>query len=203
MIEFWNSLLTEKSWALLQELRKEYNFVLIGGWAVYLFTKRQKSKDIDIVVSINELQKFKAYGLMKNDDLKKYEIKRDDIDIDIYAEYYSKLIIPVEEIKNYAVKIEGFNVICPELLLILKQAAYNARKDSIKGEKDLIDIMSLILLEKVDFKKYESIVKKYRLENYFSDLVRLIKIYKDYDKVGMNAREFKIKKNKILKIILS
>lgn len=196
-------MLTEKSWGLLQELRKEYNFVLIGGWAVYLFIRRQKSKDIDIVVSITELQKFKTYDLRKNDNLKKYEVKRDDVDIDIYVEYYSKLIIPVEEIKNYAVKIEGFNVICPELLLILKQAAYNARRDSVKGEKDLVDMISLVLLEKIDFKKYGSIAKKYKLENYFSDLIRLIKSFKDYEKIGINAREFKIRKNKILKIILS
>ena len=48
--EFWNSLLTEKSWEILQELRKNYDFILIGGWAVYLLTKQKKSKDIDIVI---------------------------------------------------------------------------------------------------------------------------------------------------------
>jgi len=51
--EFWNSLLTEKSWEILQELRKDYNFILIGGWAVYLLTKQKKSKDIDIVIGLD------------------------------------------------------------------------------------------------------------------------------------------------------
>src|SRR3989344_179180 len=97
--EFWNSLLTEKSWNLLQELKKEHSFILIGGWAVYLFTKQQKSKDIDIVIDIKELQKFKSENLNKNDNLKKYEIKREDIDIDIYLEHYSRLAIPAEDIK--------------------------------------------------------------------------------------------------------
>src|SRR3989344_4490106 len=97
--EYWNSLLTEKSWQILQDLRREYNFILIGGWAVYLFTKQQKSKDIDIVVGINELEKLKGGGLGKNDNLKKYEIKKEEIDVDIYVEHYSKLAIPVEDIK--------------------------------------------------------------------------------------------------------
>ena len=88
---FWNSLLTEKSWKILQEFREKYDFILIGGWAVYLWAKRQKSKDIDIVVSIDELQKLKKENLVKNDRLKKYEIKTGEIDIDIYASYFSEL----------------------------------------------------------------------------------------------------------------
>ena len=42
MTEFWNSLLTEKSWNLLIEIKKKYDFILIGGWAVYLLTRQQK-----------------------------------------------------------------------------------------------------------------------------------------------------------------
>ena len=72
MPDFWNSLLTEKSWNILQELKKEKKFILIGGWATYLLTEQQKSKDIDIVVSIEQLQKFKHNELNKNDKLKKY-----------------------------------------------------------------------------------------------------------------------------------
>lgn len=50
MKEFWNSEMTAASWDALQELNKEYEFTLIGGWAVYLYMRLQKSKDIDIVV---------------------------------------------------------------------------------------------------------------------------------------------------------
>jgi len=198
MVEFWNSLLTEKSWNILQELKKEYKFILIGGWAVYLFTNKQKSKDIDIVVSIDELRKFKSQNLSKNDKLRKYEIKKEEIDIDIYVEHYSKFAISVEDIKNYATKIQGYNVIIPEVLLILKQNAYSDRKDSIKGEKDLIDIMSLLFFSEIDFKKYIDILKKYKLENYYSALRSMLKNFKDYNKLEINPREFKLRKNKLL-----
>ena len=50
-MEFWNSLLTEKSQKLLMQLKNQpIKFILIGGWAVWLYTKQQKSKDIDIVL---------------------------------------------------------------------------------------------------------------------------------------------------------
>ena len=118
-MEFWNSQLTEKSWEALQDLKKKYDFILIGGWAIYLWTKQQKSKDIDIVVSISELQKLKQENLSKNDSLRKYEIKIGEIDVDIYVSHFSKLIIPPEHIGNYISKIEGFSVISKEALLIL------------------------------------------------------------------------------------
>lgn len=195
--EFWNSLLIEKSWKILREIKKKYKFVLIGGWAVYLLTKQQKSKDIDIVIDLTELKKFDKNELRKNDNLKKYEIKKEEIDIDIYLEYYSKLVIPVEDIKNYAVEIEGFRVLCPEVLLILKQSAYLDRINSVKGEKDKIDIASLVFFSKINFKKYKEILKKYKLD-YFRELEKLIKNFKEYDSLNLNPREFKLRKNKIL-----
>ena len=195
--EFWNSLLTEKSWKILYEIKKKYSFILIGGWAVYLLTKQQKSKDIDIVIDLIELKKFDKNKLRKNDNLKKYEIKNEEIDIDIYLEYYSKLVIPVEDIKNYAIEIEGFRVLCPEALLILKQSAYLDRINSVKGEKDKIDVASLIFFSEINFKKYNEILKKYKLD-YLKDLEKLIKNFKEYDSLNLNPRGFKLRKNKIL-----
>ena len=198
MAEFWNSLLTEKSWNLLQAIKKKFDFVLIGGWAVYLLTKQQKSKDIDIVVSLNELQKLKSDGLSKNDKLKKYEIKKEEIDIDIYAEHYSQLELPVEDIKKYVVIIEGFKVASPEVMIILKQGAYEDRKDSIKGQKDEIDIVSIIFFSDFKTKEYFGILKGYKKEYLFENLRRLVKSFKDYNRLNMTPREFKIRKNKIL-----
>ncbi len=197
MKEFWNSLLTEKSWEILQEFRKKYDFILIGGWAAYILTKRQKSKDIDIVVDLSELQKLKQENLLKNDRLKKYEIKK-EIDIDIYVEHFSQLTIPVEDIKDYSIETQGFKIASPELLLILKQGAYLDRKNSIKGEKDLIDIISLVLFANPDFKKYYSIIKRYSLEDYRRELIDLIKNYKDYNELNLSPNEFKKLKSKIL-----
>lgn len=60
MPDYYNDLITEKSWQTLQNLIKQIDFVLIGGWAVYLYTKSLKSKDIDIIVSYDSLSKLKS-----------------------------------------------------------------------------------------------------------------------------------------------
>ena len=202
-MEFWNSLLTEKSWDLLKEIRKKYDFILIGGWATYLWTKQQKSKDIDIVVDLNELQKLKQEQLIKNDRLKKYEIKFGEIDIDIYVPYFSKLTIPAEDIKNYSTELEGFNVISPECLLVLKQGAEIERGNSTKGEKDKIDIASILFFSGINLNSYKIILKKYKLENYLENLIHLLKNFKDYNSLNLTPREFKLKKEKILKELKS
>jgi len=36
---FWHSELVESSWSTLQQLKNRYEFILVGGWAVYLYTK--------------------------------------------------------------------------------------------------------------------------------------------------------------------
>jgi hypothetical protein len=198
MKDFWNSQLTEKSFELLQSLKKKYKFILIGGWAVYLWTKQQKSKDIDIAVDIKELQLLKQENLLKNDRLKKYEIKTGEIDIDIYVSYFSRFTIPVEDLKRYSSKTEGFNVASPEALLILKQGAEIERRNSIKGEKDKIDILSLLFFSDIDLKKYKIILEKYSLKNYITELVSILKNFKDYNVLSLTPREFKTKKEKLL-----
>ena len=58
-MEFWNEIITDKSFKVLQELKKRFKFVLIGGWAIFILTKSIKSKDIDIIVDFETLaQKF-------------------------------------------------------------------------------------------------------------------------------------------------
>jgi len=197
-MEFWNSQLTEKSWAVLQEIRKKYKFILIGGWAIYLWTKQQKSKGIDIIVDIQELQKLKKENLSKNDSLKKYEIKTGELDVDVYVSHYSKLTIPPEEVKNYTSKIEGFTVASKEALLILKQGAEKERENSVKGEKDKVDIISLLFFSDIDFAKYKEILKKYRLESYIRRILSLLRAFRDYDLINMTPRAFKLKKEKLI-----
>jgi hypothetical protein len=196
--EYWNTLLTEKSWAVLQELRKKYSFIIIGGWAAYLLANQQKSKDIDIVVGIKELEKLKKENLRKNDRLKKYELKIDEVDIDIYVEYYSQITIPPEELKHYSIETQGFKVASPEALLALKQGAYTNRQNSVKGEKDKIDIISILFFTEINFAQYKSIITKYRLEGYKEELKKVVNEFKDYNAVNMTPAEFKKKKEKIL-----
>jgi hypothetical protein len=143
--QYWHDNITDKSFIALLSLKKKYQFTLIGGWAVYLYTKKLKSKDIDIIVDFEELGKFKNdYQLIKNERLKKYEINLGEFDIDIYLPHYSRLGFPLEKIKEQALVLDGFRVPNPEVLLALKLSAYQERRNSTKGEKDKIDIISLI-----------------------------------------------------------
>lgn len=198
-MDFWNSQLTEKSWQLLQKLREKYNFILIGGWAAYLWTKQQKSKDIDIVVDIAELQNLKQENLSKNDSLKKYEIKFEDVDVDIYVPYFSKLAIPPQDLYKYASKTEGFDVVMPEALLVLKQGAEADRENSVKGEKDRLDIISLLFFSGLNLKKYSLILKKYSLEDFVEKLISILRNFTDYSSLNLTPRELKLKKQQILK----
>jgi len=200
-MEYWNDELTEKSWKVLLQLKKEpFKFVLIGGWAAYLWTKLHKSKDIDIVISnIKEIEYLKQnHSLKKNDNLKKYEIQFEEIDVDIYVPYYSKLSIPPEEIVKYTTKIEGIEVVIPEALLILKQGAELDRRASVKGSKDQIDILGLLCYSNIDLKKYLEILKKHKLENYIIELKKIVANFKDIEYLNLNPRQFKLKKKEIL-----
>ena len=58
-MEFYNDLITRESFTYLQSMRKKYDFILIGGWAVYLYSKSLKSKDIDIIIDYDVLAKIK------------------------------------------------------------------------------------------------------------------------------------------------
>lgn len=203
-MEFWNSMLTEKSWKIMQDLKKEkFRFIIIGGWAAYLWTKQHKSKDIDILIpDFNELGLLnKKFVLNKNDRLRKYEIKFEEIDVDIYVPYYSKLSLPVEDIIKKTTKIEGFEVVQPEVLLALKQGAEWDRKDSIKGQKDRIDIITLLCYANPDFKKYQELLFQHKLDSYRQRLKEILVGFTDVQYVGMNIKEYaKIKKELLKKI---
>jgi len=175
MAEFYHDLITEKSFSALQGLRKKFKFILIGGWAVFIYTKSLRSKDIDIVIDYDELEKIrKEYNLFKNDRLKKYEIKEGQTDIDIYLPYFSDLGLKAEDIKNYCQSLEGFWVPVQEVLLILKIYAHQQRKGTNKGQKDLIDIFSLLKEAAIDWPKYKELIKKYNLENLNKEFKSLI-----------------------------
>jgi len=204
-MDYWNNILTKKSWEILLKLKgKKFDFILIGGWAAFLWTNLHKSKDIDIVIKDYKDMDFlkKNYNLIKNDHLKKYEIKIEEIDVDIYVPFYSKLTIPCEDIKKYKTKIQGFDVVKPEILLILKQGAEKDRENSVKGEKDRIDIITLVFYADIDFKEYFNLLKHYRLEEYYKRLKNIINNFKEIKYLNINPRQFKIKKNKIMEKLI-
>jgi len=204
-MDFWNDEITEKSWERLIELENKYNFVLIGGWAVYLYTGHNRSKDIDIVTDYGTLWSLKAtYGLIKNERLNKYEIKFiEGVDVDIYVPNYSKLVVPIKDILNLTTSKEGFILPEPEILLILKIPAFIARQNGIKGRKDAIDITGLVFFGDCSFNFFKELTLKYDLPDYPRVLLSIIE---NFDRslikyLDMNENEFaKIRKKYIEEI---
>jgi hypothetical protein len=203
-MEFWSDIAVDKSFKILQELRKEFDFILIGGWAVYFLTKALKSKDIDVIVDFEELTKLKIkVGIQKNEFLKKYEAKVEGVSIDVYVPYYSEFAIPPEEIVKNTVRIENFRIPKPEILLILKQQAELQRRNSVKGQKDRVDILCLAMSGRVNWKNYKELLKKFGLEEYekeFKEIIRAARI--EFEYLGIvNLREVKKIKESILRQI--
>lgn len=202
MAEFYHELVTEKSYKILQDLRRGFSFVLIGGWAVFLYTKALKSKDIDILVDYNELEKMRSeFSVSKNDRLKKYEIKIDEVDVDIYLPFYSNLGLPVEEIKKYVRSVEGFMVPSPEMLLLLKTYVAKARQGSAKGRKDMIDIFSLIKELEINWKLFKEIAQKHNLQMLLGDLKDMISNEKEIFELYLSAHALaRLKKDVLAKL---
>ncbi|MEM3660540.1 MAG: hypothetical protein QXU11_09035 [Thermoproteota archaeon] len=205
-MEFWSEIAIDRSFRILQELRKEIDFVLIGGWAVYFLTKALKSKDIDIIVDFKDLTKLKtSIGIQKNESLRKYEAEVEGVSVDIYVPYYSEFTVPPEEILRNTIRIENFRIPKPEILLILKQQAELQRRNSVKGQKDRVDIICLAKGGKVNWKNYKQLVKKFRVEEYERRLLEIIKSARiEFEYLGIkNLREVRKIKDEILREISS
>lgn len=193
MKEFWSELVTRKSWEKLISLSKEYKFIVIGGWAAYLWTGMHKSKDIDLVIDYDTLNLLKGrFTLEKNERLRKYEIKMGEFDVDLYLPGYSKLAFPVEKLVECSAIVQGIKVPSPEALVILKQGAEIERRGSIKGRKDLIDIMAILLNSGFSLEKYREIIPKYGLSGFEEALEKEVMLFstRDLDYLSINLNEF-------------
>ena len=203
---FWPEIITKKSWEKLVSLSKEYDFTVIGGWAAYLWTGVHKSKDIDLVIDYDTLNILrKKLPLEKNERLKKYEIKMGEFDVDLYLPGYSKLSFPVEHLNGYVQNVQGLKVPSPEVLVLLKQGAEIERRGSIKGKKDLIDILTLLIHSGFSIREYIEAVSKYSLEGFDDALEKEVLLFnpKDAEYLGMNLNEFAKWKRKFLKELKS
>lgn len=171
-MELWNEEIVKKSHDILDKLKGEVDFIIIGGWASWLHTRIIKSKDIDIYVNFKDFFNFqsilanKGIFISQNQRLKKYETKVEGIDIDIYTPNYCNLIVSCKDvfIKKWFKNIDGFKVILPEPLLILKSKAEEERKLTIKGFKDRVDILSIIYKLNLDKKFLLELGKKYNIK---------------------------------------
>lgn len=70
-MEYYQQLITEKSFKVLQDLKRQYKFILISDWAVFCILKSLKLKDIDIICDYDELERLKEkFDIFKNERLK-------------------------------------------------------------------------------------------------------------------------------------
>lgn len=197
-MNFYHNLITEKSWRLLRSLRKKYDFILIGGWAVFLYTKALKSKDIDLILEFSELEKLKEeFEVSKNERLKKYEARREGMEIDIYIPFYSRLGLPVEDLKKFVVGFEGFKTVEKEVLAILKQEALMGRRGTVKGRKDLADLISLFRLPDFNWEKYKKVVERHGLGKSSSAVLDMLKKTTKIDELDLSVHQMARLKQKI------
>ena len=201
-MQFYHDFITQKSFEYLQKLKNKFQFILIGGWAVFLYTKSLKSKDIDIIVDYENLAKMKEAGeIRKNNRLKKYEVSEGNFDIDIYVPYYSELGMPIEEIQKNSKNKEGFTAPEPEILLLLKLYAWHNRRGSAKGQKDELDIFSLALLSEFDWRKYAGFVEKYDFSELNKEFKNLLKATRRIKDLNINKQKMAKSKKRILEKI--
>ena len=197
-MDYYHNIITQKSWEELTKLGKTCNFVLIGGWATYLYTKTLKSKDIDILTEYEELGKLrKNYNVTKNERLKKYEARREEIQIDIYLPHYSVIGIPVEDLIKQTTSFEGFTLLKKEWLLSLKIYVLNQRLRSTKGEKDFLDILSLFKTD-INAPQLLKIIKKYKLESAFKVFMEILNERNEALEINLNRHKYKKLKNNII-----
>lgn len=198
-MQYYHDLITQKSWEELQKLQKTIDFVLIGGWATYLYTKTLKSKDIDIIVNFDQLPILeKNYSLSKNDRLNKYEAVKEEVQIDIYLPHYSLIGIPVEDLILQKQHVEGYLLLEANYLFALKIFILSQRGRSPKGRKDFIDILALLQSQLIDWSKIQKIVKLYNLDKSISVFIEFIEENYELPELQLNKHLFSKFKKKIL-----
>lgn len=172
--------------------------MVIGGWAVYFYTKALKSKDIDFVCDFETLGKLREnFDLVKNERLRKYEIKGDGFDIDIYIPHYSQLGLSLEILLSDYEIIDGFKLPRKEFLLAMKIFTYKERKGNIKGEKDKIDIFSILNFTEIDWRIMKNIIEKYDLRFLREEIFEIMKSTSEILELGLNVKKTADLKRKI------
>ena len=176
----WRDEVIEKSWIVLGELKGLADFILIGGWGVYLWTRKLKSRDIDIYIDQENFYKLqfellrRDYALKRNVRLLKFEALIGDVEVDIYTPFMSNLVVPCLDVFNERLysTIERFKVAIPEVLLLLKAQAAQQRWHAEKGMKDRVDIISLLKFADIKRDLLEEMLRKYDEKRTLRDVIK-------------------------------
>ena len=96
------------------------------------------------------------------------------------------------EIQKLSTKVQGITTIPLEVLLILKQAAEIERRNSVKGQKDSIDIITILIHGGIELNKYLELLEKYNLRFYVNEIIYVIKNFntKHIDYFDINLKKF-------------
>lgn len=131
--------------------------------------------------------------------MKKYEARRDEIQIDIYLPHYSTIGIPVEELIRQATSYQGFLLLKKEWLIALKIYVLSQRQRTTKGEKDFLDLISLFQT-RPDVKILNIIIKTHKLTKEYQTFLK--ELNERFEILELNLNKHKFKKLKA-RIILS
>lgn len=180
MVELWRADAVERSWHVLHRLREMTDFVVIGGWGVYFWTRKLKSRDIDIYIDQDNFYKLQAEALRtgfvikRNPRLRKLEALIEGVEVDIYTPFMCNLAVPCGDVfrEDMSSNIEGFMVAIPEVLLLLKAQAAKERWHAEKGMKDRVDIISLVAFADLKFKILGKLLKKYDTKRTLIGVIR-------------------------------
>jgi len=169
MVDFWREDAVERSWLVLRRLHELADFVTIGGWGVYLWARKLKSRDIDIYLDQDNFYRLQAealkagFTIKRNPRLKKFEALIDGVEVDVYTPFMCNLVVPCLDVfhKGMVSNIGGFRVAAPEVLVILKAQAAKERWHAEKGMKDRADIISLLAFVDLKLDLLGELLKKY------------------------------------------
>ncbi len=204
----WRDEQIERSWRVLDDLHGLVDFVLIGGWGVYFWTRKLKSRDIDLYIDQENFYKLQAkaiergFTLKRNPRLKKFEMLIGGVETDIYTPFLCNLVVPSEDVfkKRLFSVVEGFKVALPEVLLLLKAQAARERWHAEKGMKDRADLISLLAFADLKFDYLKGLLEKYDANGSLIDAIKksLRESRVEYKFLGLTYEKDGVKLRKLL-----
>ena len=152
---------------------------VIGGWAIWAYNPYKYSMDIDIVLKPGDLWKLREkllelrFNETSGSHLGKKGFKKALEDGVIEVDVYDDMIGPFKagDVLRRSIKKKLFGrmtkVASPTDLLILKLHALMERQESVKGQKDISDLIALLLAARgeMDVEKVREAVAKKALKD--------------------------------------
>jgi predicted nucleotidyltransferase len=147
---------------------------IIGGWAIWAYNPYKYSMDIDIVLRPRDLWKIREWLLQldfnetSGGHLGKKGFKKAVEDGAIEVDVYDDKIGPftAEDVLNRSLEKDVFGlkakVASPTDLAILKVCALAERRESGKGQKDISELIALLLAERqeIDVAEVRRVVER-------------------------------------------